>query len=112
MPTKEIDLPYHIEYLSILDQDGQIDESLEPQLSDELLLKLYRTMLLGRRFDERMLILQRQGKIGTFAPLKGQEAQIGAAAALNPDDWIVPSFREARCRNLARKAHGTHTSLL
>jgi pyruvate dehydrogenase E1 component alpha subunit len=95
MPTTEIDLPYRVNYLSILDQSGQVDKSLEPQLSDELLLKLYRAMLLGRRFDERMLILQRQGKIGTFAPIKGQEAQVGAAAALNPDDWIVPSFREA-----------------
>jgi len=95
MPTTEIDLPYRINYLSILDQDGQVDKSLEPQLSDELLLKLYRVMLLGRRFDERMLILQRQGKIGTFAPVKGQEAQVGAAAALSPDDWIVASFREA-----------------
>jgi len=57
-------------------------------------VKLYRAMMLGRRFDERMLILQRQGKIGTFAPLKGQEAQVGAAAALKPEDWIVPSFRE------------------
>jgi len=95
MPTTEIDLPYRVNYLSILDQNGQVDTSLEPQLSAELLLKLYRAMLLGRRFDERMLILQRQGKIGTFAPIKGQEAQVGAAAALNPDDWIVPSFREA-----------------
>jgi len=95
MPTTEIDLPYRINYLSILDKSGQVDKSLEPQLSDELLIKLYRAMLLGRRFDERMLILQRQGKIGTFAPIKGQEAQVGAAAALNPDDWIVPSFREA-----------------
>ena len=94
MPTKEIDLPYRVQYLSILDQDGQVDKLLEPQLSDELLLKLYRGMLLGRRFDERMLILQRQGKIGTFAPVKGQEAQVGAAAALNPEDWVVPSFRE------------------
>ena len=94
MPTREIGLPYRVQYLSILDQDGQVDKSLEPQLSDELLLKLYRGMLLGRRFDERMLILQRQGKIGTFAPVKGQEAQVGAAAALNPEDWVVPSFRE------------------
>ena len=94
MPTTEIDLPYRVEYLSILDQNGQVDKSLEPQLPDELLLKLYRAMLLGRRFDERMLILQRQGKIGTFAPVKGQEAQVGAAAALNPEDWVVPSFRE------------------
>ncbi len=94
MPTREIELPYRVKYLSILDQDGQVDKSLDPQLPDELLLKLYRAMLLARRFDERMLILQRQGKIGTFAPIKGQEAQIGAVAALNPDDWIVPSFRE------------------
>ncbi len=95
MPTTEIDLPYRVNHLSILDQDGQVDKSLEPQLSDEQLLKLYRAMLAGRRFDERMLILQRQGKIGTFAPVKGQEAQVGVAAALSPDDWIVPSFREA-----------------
>src|SRR5208283_3596215 len=94
MPTREIDLPYRVEYLSILDQNGQVDKSLEPQLSDELLLKLYRAMLLGRRFDERMLILQRQGKIGTFAPNKGQEAQVGVAAALNSDDWLTTSFRE------------------
>src|SRR5271169_6449479 len=94
MPTREIDLPYRVQYLSIMDQNGQVDKSLEPRLSDELLLKLYRAMLLGRRFDERMLILQRQGKIGTFAPVKGQEAQVGVAAALGPDDWVVPSFRE------------------
>ena len=94
MPTREIELPYRVKYLSILDQDGQVDKSLDPQLSDELLLKLYRIILLARRFDERMLILQRQGKIGTFAPIKGQEAQVGVAAALNPEDWMVPSFRE------------------
>ncbi len=95
MPTRQIDLPYRVEYLSILDENGQVDKLLDPQLSEELLLKLYRTMLLGRRLDERMLILQRQGKMGTFAPVKGQEAQVGAAAALSPDDWVVPSFREA-----------------
>jgi pyruvate dehydrogenase E1 component alpha subunit len=57
---------------------------------------MYRTMLLGRRLDERMLKLQRQGRIGTFAPIKGQEAsQIGSVATLRPADWMVPSFREA-----------------
>ena len=94
MPIQEIDLPHRITYLSILDREGQVDEALDPRLSEELLLKLYRAMVLARRFDERMLILQRQGKIGTFAPVKGQEAQIGAAAALEPNDWITPSFRE------------------
>lgn len=95
MPKSEIDLPYKVEYISILDENGQVDKSLEPDLPDDMLLKLYKGMLLGRRFDERMLILQRQGKIGTFAPTKGQEAQIGAVAAMNDDDWLVPSFRES-----------------
>jgi pyruvate dehydrogenase E1 component alpha subunit len=95
MPRKEIDLPYRVEHLSILDQDGQVDRSLEPSLPDEVLLRIHRTMVLARRFDERMLNLQRQGRIGTFAPIKGQEAQIGAVAVLEPGDWLVPSFREA-----------------
>ncbi|MEM5786341.1 MAG: pyruvate dehydrogenase (acetyl-transferring) E1 component subunit alpha [Syntrophobacteraceae bacterium] len=95
MPKREIDLPFRVEYLSILDEKGQVDSSLDPGLSDDLLLRLYRGMVLARKFDERMLVLQRQGKIGTFAPTKGQEAQIGAVANLEADDWLVPSFREA-----------------
>ena len=70
MPRNEIELPYKIEYLSILDQDGNLDDALEPDIPDGLLLKLFRAMLSGRRFDERMLNLQRQGRIGTFPPRK------------------------------------------
>ncbi len=94
MPRKEIDLPCRVDHLSILNEFGEVDGELEPDIPDELLLRLYRAMVLGRRFDERMLILQRQGRIGTFAPIKGQEAQIGAVALLEPEDWLVPSFRE------------------
>lgn len=95
MPKTEIDLPYRIEYLSVLDENGKVDSSLDPRPPDDLLLRLYKGMVLARRFDERMLVLQRQGKIGTFAPIKGQEAQIGAVANLEKDDWLIPSFREA-----------------
>lgn len=95
MPRNRVDLPTNIEYISILDHDGKLDESLEPGLSEELLLRIHRMMLLGRRFDERMLKLQRMGRIGTFAPVKGQEAsQLGIVAAINEQDWMVPSFRE------------------
>ncbi len=95
MPRKELDLPYRVNHLSILDAEGQIDKELEPQIADDVLLELHRWMLLARRFDERLLTLQRQGKIGTFAPIKGQEAsQVGAVALLQPEDWLVPSFRE------------------
>jgi pyruvate dehydrogenase E1 component alpha subunit len=90
-----MDLPYQIDYLSILDADGNLDESLEPPISDEKLLKLFEGMLLGRRFDERLLNLQRQGRIGTFPPISGQEAsQLGAIAVLRKADWMVPAFRE------------------
>ncbi len=95
MPRTRLNLDIPLEFLSILTQDGLVDEDLEPDVPGELLLKLYRFMVLGRRFDERMLQLQRQGRIGTFAPIKGQEAaQLGAVAALEPRDWMVPCFRE------------------
>jgi pyruvate dehydrogenase E1 component alpha subunit len=81
--------------LSILDEKGRVDKKLDPDLPKDLLLKLYRAMVLGRRFDERLLALQRQGRIGTFPPISGQEAaHLGAVAVLTPEDWMVPAFRE------------------
>jgi pyruvate dehydrogenase E1 component alpha subunit len=95
MPREHIDLRYQVPRLSVLDEDGGFDEALAPEVSDDLLHRMHRVMLLARRFDERMLKLQRQGRIGTFAPVAGQEAaQIGAMAALHAEDWFVPSFRE------------------
>ena len=95
MPRSKIGLPYTVEHLSILNERGEVDKSLEPDISEDLLLNLHRAMLLGRRFDERLLSLQRQGRIGTFAPITGQEAsQLGGVAALLPSDYFAPSFRE------------------
>lgn len=83
------------QHLSILDENAEFDAELAPELDDELLLRMHRCMLLARRLDERMLSLQRQGRLGTFALVKGQEAaQIGAVAALDDRDWMVPSYRE------------------
>jgi pyruvate dehydrogenase E1 component alpha subunit len=95
MPRTVLEPRFQVEYLSILDSDGNLDASLEPDIPGEDLKRLYRAMLLGRRLDERMIRLQRQGRIGTFAPIKGQEAsQLGAVFTLRPSDWMVPSFRE------------------
>lgn len=95
MPRSEVYQPKSVEYLSILAEDGTLDEDLLPDLSDDFLVRLYRGMLRARLFDERRLRLQRQGRIGTFAPGRGQEAsQVGAVAAMEADDWMVPSFRE------------------
>ncbi|MEE4239924.1 MAG: pyruvate dehydrogenase (acetyl-transferring) E1 component subunit alpha [Desulfopila sp.] len=95
MPRTEIAVSQTLYRLSILDENGTLDTELEPDISADRLVALYRAMLLGRRFDERMLDLQRQGRIGTFPPIKGQEAaQIGAVSHLRESDWLVPSFRE------------------
>jgi pyruvate dehydrogenase E1 component alpha subunit len=95
MPRTQIEPQFATERLSILDSDGKLDTKLEPKLSPDDLKRLYRAMVLGRRLDERMLKLQRQGRIGTFAPIKGQEAsQLGSVFTLTPTDWMVPSFRE------------------
>jgi pyruvate dehydrogenase E1 component alpha subunit len=95
MPRKKITISEKVEYLSILNEKGQLDKKLEPDIGEDVLLKLHRTMLLARKFDERLLNLQRQGRIGTFPPIKGQEAaQLGTIAHLRPGDWMVPAFRE------------------
>jgi pyruvate dehydrogenase E1 component alpha subunit len=95
MPRTTLEPRFQVEFLSVLDSDGTLDAALEPALAPEDLARLYRAMLLGRRLDERMVRLQRQGRIGTFAPIKGQEAsQLGAVLPLRRSDWVVPSFRE------------------
>src|SRR2546429_9538486 len=95
MPRTILEPRFQVEYLSILDSEGNLDAALDPKLPPGDLKALHRAMVLGRRLDERMVRLQRQGRIGTFAPIKGQEAsQIGAVATLRREDWMVPSFRE------------------
>jgi pyruvate dehydrogenase E1 component alpha subunit len=95
MPRTSIDLPNEVSYLSILNAEGELDADLEPDISDELLKRMHRAMVFSRKIDERMLDLQRQGRIGTFAPVRGEEAsQIGSAAALRDEDWMVQSYRD------------------
>ena len=80
----------------ILAPDGTVPEGYSPPLSDAELLAAYRPMLLSRRVDERAFNLQRQGRLGVFSPVNGQEASvIGSAFALDPArDWVVPQYRE------------------
>jgi pyruvate dehydrogenase E1 component alpha subunit len=94
MPRKTLPLDT-VTYLSVLDADGKADRALLPDVPSGRLVEMYRTMVRSRRLEESMLKRQRQGQIGTFAPAMGQEAaQVGAMAALEPGDWLVPSFRE------------------
>ena len=94
MPRQRIDLD-PIDALSILDEEGRLDRDLEPLIPPDDLRRLYRTFLLARRFDERMLFLQRQGRIGTYLPARGHEAAVlGSVYPLRPTDWLVPVWRE------------------
>ncbi|MEO0481188.1 MAG: thiamine pyrophosphate-dependent enzyme [Planctomycetota bacterium] len=55
----------------------------------------YETMVLVREFDRRMLVLQRQGRIGFYGPILGQEAAtVGSVSAFEDRDWIFPALRE------------------
>jgi 2-oxoisovalerate dehydrogenase E1 component len=80
--------------LRIIDADGELVGD-DPGLDPELYQQMYRRMVLARTLDRKMLALQRQGRLGTYAMLEGQEAvQIGSALALKPDDFVFPSYRE------------------
>jgi pyruvate dehydrogenase E1 component alpha subunit len=82
--------------LSILSETGKLRRGAEPELTEAQMLEALRLMMLGRAFDAKCLSLQRQGKLGTFAPIVGQEAAlVGTAMALDPKrDWAVPQYRE------------------
>lgn len=98
MPKKVLSR-FSISYLQILDEKGKVDKKLEPDIPDKELVELYRWLYLGREFDEKMLKLQRQGRIGTFGPSIGQEAAHCVPAYLMTDkDWMVGAFRESGAR--------------
>ncbi|KAB3529302.1 pyruvate dehydrogenase (acetyl-transferring) E1 component subunit alpha [Alkaliphilus serpentinus] len=88
--------PLEGKMLSIMDPEGNIiEKDLMPQLEDEKLLELYKMMLLTKVVDTKALQYQRQGRMLTYAPNRGQEAaQLGSIAATEERDWLVPAFRE------------------
>jgi 2-oxoisovalerate dehydrogenase E1 component alpha subunit len=96
MPKKPSTLDPYRDAFQILRPDGTLtDKDLEPSLSKDELTGHYETMLKLRVLDERMITLQRQGRISFFIGHKGEEAaQVGSAAALQSDDPVLPCYRE------------------
>ena len=65
-------------------------------MDDDLASRLYRAMVFARTYDRKSMALQKQGRLATYAPFEGQEAaQAGSAAALEVDDWMVGTYRDA-----------------
>lgn len=82
-------------HLEILDEYGNLDGEREPDLRPDELVRLYAAMALARAVDDRLLKLQRQGRIGTFGLCTGQEAaSCGPALAMADQDWFVGAFRK------------------
>ena len=83
--------------LQILRPDATIapDHESDVDLGADELLELYRLMTLSRRIDTEGANLQRQGQLGLWVPLLGEEAtQVGSAYALERDDWLFFYGRE------------------
>ncbi len=79
----------------IISPEGKVDDMLEPRLSEEELRRIFVTLVKVRLLDDRMLVLQRQGRIGFYVPSTGEEAcQVGSAFPLEKDDWVFPAYRE------------------
>ncbi len=94
MPAEQLG-PFSISKISVLDKDGKADEKLLPHLSPVQMKELYTFMVQARTLDDKILKLQRQGRIGTYSSGLGQEAiPIGSAYALQKQDWSIHSFRE------------------
>jgi 2-oxoisovalerate dehydrogenase E1 component alpha subunit len=80
----------------IIDDQGHlVDASFEKMINEKLVKELYYNMIRIRTYDRKAINLQRQGRLGTYAPFEGQEAaQVGSALALNSDDWVFPTYRD------------------
>lgn len=80
--------------LQIIGEGGQAVDDVDPGIEPEVMVEMYRAMVRTRALDERMINLQRQGRIGFYVPSTGEEAaQVGSAMALGDSDWVFPSYR-------------------
>lgn len=82
--------------LQVLNQDGQVvDQDLLPDLSDDQLVDLFKQMVWSRIVNDRTTKLNRQGRLGFFAPTSGEEAsQMGSNYAMNKDDFLLAGYRD------------------
>ncbi|MBA4537905.1 pyruvate dehydrogenase (acetyl-transferring) E1 component subunit alpha [Bacillus aquiflavi] len=94
---KQIDeIDKQFQTLQILNEDGEVvNDQMVPDLTDEQLQDLMHRMVYTRILDQRSISLNRQGRLGFYAPTAGQEAsQIASQFALEKEDFILPGYRD------------------
>ncbi|WP_168122650.1 pyruvate dehydrogenase (acetyl-transferring) E1 component subunit alpha [Paenibacillus sp. HB172176] len=99
--SKKTKLPYEVQTepvtpLSVLSLDGEVVNADDmPELTDDQLKEIMYRMVFTRTLDERAVNLGRQGRLGFYAPVSGQEASmIGSEYAVNKDDFLCPGYRD------------------
>jgi 2-oxoisovalerate dehydrogenase E1 component alpha subunit len=82
---------------TLIETDGSLHHDPDAMLpTDEVLIDLYRRMVVGRRFDTQATALTRQGRLAVYPSSRGQEAcQVGTAAAMAARDWLFPTYRDS-----------------
>jgi pyruvate dehydrogenase E1 component alpha subunit len=94
VPNRSVDVA-QLSVERVLGPDGRADPAHDPRLDTQLVIRIYEAMLRARLIDERMLTLQRQGRVGFHVGFRGEEAAvIAAAAGLRDTDFIFPCYRE------------------
>ncbi len=80
---------------TVLREDGSADPENDPKVPAEVVLSAYRHMRRLRILDARMILLQRQGRVGFYGACTGQEAvPIATGLVTKKDDWVFPALRE------------------
>ncbi|CEG57027.1 pyruvate dehydrogenase (acetyl-transferring) E1 component subunit alpha [Legionella fallonii] len=87
---------FDVTYTQFLNEEGKLVNAVPAIAENHLALKeLYKVMVLTRTFDKKAIALQRTGKMGTYAPINGQEAISTAIGhAMRPEDVFVPYYRD------------------
>jgi pyruvate dehydrogenase E1 component alpha subunit len=95
MESPEQELIEGSDVIRVLKDDGSLDPEHDPGLSPDEVITIFRHMVLTRLIDERLVALQRQGRIGFHIGSVGEEAAIlGSAYAMREQDWLFPCYRE------------------
>jgi pyruvate dehydrogenase E1 component alpha subunit len=88
--------PSDLGLFRVLRDDGSADPATDPRMPIDLVLRSYRELKRLRLLDARMILMQRQGRVGFYGACTGQEATpIGAALAIEKGDWVFPALRES-----------------
>ncbi|MCD8508547.1 MAG: pyruvate dehydrogenase (acetyl-transferring) E1 component subunit alpha [Bacillus sp. (in: Bacteria)] len=97
MKSREIGIAHSHEQdmIQVLMPNGDLRQPIDGKIDESLMVEMYKNMSFIRLFDRKSINLQRQGRMGTYAPFEGQEAsQAGSAMALSQNDWMFPTYRD------------------